>query len=75
MASGEPVDHSDDLFSAAVNLASRICDVADVGHPLVSKPLRDLGVERGFRFDAGKQVDLKGFRGSTPVFELLARSS
>jgi class 3 adenylate cyclase len=74
MASGEPVDHNDDIFGSTVHLASRICDVADVGHPLVSKPLRDLGVERGFRFDAGKEVHLKGFRGSTPVFELLSRA-
>ena len=73
MASGEPVDHNDDLFGAAVHLASRICDVADVEHPLASEPLRDQGVEHGFRFDGGKEVHLKGFRGPTPVFELLSR--
>jgi class 3 adenylate cyclase len=75
MASGEPVDHNDDLFGAAVNLARRICDVADVEHSLVSNPLRDLGVEHDFRFDGGKEVHLKGFRGPTQVFELLVRSS
>jgi class 3 adenylate cyclase len=74
MASGEPVDHNDDIFGTAVHLASRICDVAEVGHPLVSKPLRDLGVEHGFRFDGGKEVHLKGFTGPTPVFELLSRA-
>lgn len=75
MASGEPVDHNDDIFGAAVNLASRICDAAEVGHPLVSQPLRDIGVGDGYLFDEGREVALKGFPGLTPVFELLPRSS
>jgi class 3 adenylate cyclase len=75
MASGEPVDHNDDMFGATVNLASRICDVADVGHPLVSEPLRDLGIENGFSFGEGRELDLKGFQDPTRVFELLPRSS
>jgi len=75
MAAGEPVDHNDDIFGATVHLASRICDVADAGHPLVSKPVRDLGVKHGFRFDTGREVHLKGFRGPTWVFELLSRAA
>lgn len=71
MASGEPVDHNDDIFGATVNLASRICHAAEVGHPLVSQPLRDLGLGKGFHFDVGREVDLKGFAGPTRVFELL----
>lgn len=71
MASGEPVDHNDDIFGAAVNLASRICDAAEVGHPLTSEQLHDLGLERGFSFAAGREVELKGFAGMTWVFELL----
>ena len=74
MASGEPVDHNDDIFGATVNLASRICDAAKVGHPLVSEPLRDLGLAQGFSFDDGREVELKGFTGATRVFELLPRS-
>ena len=74
MASGEPVDHNDDIFGATVNLASRICGAADVGHPLVSQPLRDLGLGNGFRFDQGRDVDLRGFQGPTRVFELLRRT-
>lgn len=74
LASGEPVDHNDDMFGATVNLASRICDAAEVGHPLVSEPLCDLGLEKGFAFDEGREVDLKGFPASTRVFELLPRS-
>lgn len=71
MASGEPVDHNDDIFGAAVNLASRICDAAEAGHPLTSEQLHDLGLERGFSFDPGREVVLKGFPDPTRVFELL----
>ena len=74
MAAGEPVDHNDDIFGAAVNLASRICDAAEVGHPLASEELRDLGRGKGFSFDDGREVELRGFAGSTRVFELLSRS-
>jgi class 3 adenylate cyclase len=74
LASGEPVDHNDDIFGAAVNLASRICDVADVEHPSVSEQLHDLGLEKGFTFDAGREVALKGFPGATRVFALLAQA-
>jgi class 3 adenylate cyclase len=74
MASGEPVDHNDDIFGAAVNMASRICDVADVGHPLASEPLRDLGVERGFSFDRGREVVLRGFPDPARVYELMRSS-
>ena len=70
MASGEPVDHNDDIFGAAVNLASRICDVADVGHQLASEPLRDLGLEKGVSFSEGREVALKGFPEPARVFEL-----
>jgi len=71
LASGEPVDHNDDIFGATVNLASRICDVADVGHPLTSELLRDLGLEQGFSFQNGMEVALKGFPGPILVYELL----
>ncbi len=74
MASGEPVDHNDDIFGTTVNLASRICDVAEVGHPLASEPLRDLGVTQGYSFDEGREVELKGFAGPTRVFPLRPRS-
>jgi class 3 adenylate cyclase len=71
MAAGEPVDHNDDIFGSTVNLASRICEAADAGHILVSELVRDLGVERSFSLqDAGERA-LKGFAGSTRVFELL----
>jgi class 3 adenylate cyclase len=73
IAAGEPVDHNDDLFGSTVTLASRICDAADAGRILTSDLVRDLGIERGFAFDDGRELVLKGFSGSVRVFELAAR--
>src|SRR6478736_5791649 len=70
IAAGEPVDHNDDLFGSTVTLASRICGAAEAGRTLTSDVVRDLGSERGFRFDEGRDVVLKGFSGPTRVFEL-----
>jgi class 3 adenylate cyclase len=71
IAAGEPVDHNDDLFGSTVSLASRICDAADAGHILTSDLVHGLGSERGFSFDRGRELELKGFFGPTRVFELL----
>jgi class 3 adenylate cyclase len=73
IAAGEPVDHNDDLFGSTVTLASRICDAADVGRILTSDLVRTLGSGRGFAFDGGRDVVLKGFSSPTRVFELASR--
>ena len=72
IAAGEPVDHNDDLFGSTVTLASRICDAAAAGRILTSDLVHDLGVERGFKFDGGRDVVLKGFSSPARVFELAA---
>ena len=74
IAAGEPVDHNDDLFGSTVTLASRICGAADAGRILTSDLVHDLGSERGFTFDEGRELVLKGFSGPTRVFELAART-
>jgi class 3 adenylate cyclase len=71
MAAGEPVDHNDDIFGSAVNLASRICDTADAGQVLVSELVHDLGVKKGFSFREAEERVLRGFPGPTAVSELL----
>ena len=71
MAAGEPVDHNDDMFGSAVNLASRICDAADAGHVLVSDVVHDLGSKQGFSLREADELALKGFAEPTRVFELL----
>lgn len=75
IAAGEPVDHNDDLFGSTVTLASRICDAADAGQILTSDLVRELGGERGFAFDGGRELVLKGFSGPIRVFELAPRGS
>ena len=70
IAAGEPVDHNGDLFGSTVTLASRICDVAEAGHVLSSDLVCDLGRQKGFRFDGGRSLVLKGFSDPTNVFEL-----
>lgn len=75
MAAGEPVDHDDDIFGAAVTMASRICAAADPGHVLVSDVVHDLGVDSGFVFDGGFARSLKGFSRPAVVYELLSATN
>jgi class 3 adenylate cyclase len=75
VAAGEPVDHNDDLFGSTVTLASRICDAADAGRILTSDLVCELGSQRGFGFDGGRDVILKGFSSPTRVFELASREA
>lgn len=75
MAAGEPVDHDDDIFGAAVNRANRICAAADPGHVLVSDQVRDLGAGQGFRFGEPRQMTLKGFAATSIVYELLSAAT
>ena len=71
MAAGEPVDHDDDIFGAAVTMANRICASAGPEQIYVSDVVRDLGVEKGFRFDGGRTEVLKGFSEPATIYELL----
>jgi class 3 adenylate cyclase len=71
LAAGEPVDHDDDLFGAAVTLAARICSVAGPEQVYVSDLVRELGLEKGFRFDDGRNLTLKGFSRPATIYELL----
>jgi class 3 adenylate cyclase len=70
MAAGEPVDHDDDIFGAAVTMANRICSSAGPGQIYVSDVVRDLGVDEGFRFDRGMTEVLKGFSEPATIYEL-----
>jgi class 3 adenylate cyclase len=71
MAAGEPVDHDDDIFGAAVTMANRICSSAGPEQIHVSDVVHDLGVEKGFSFDDGKTELLKGFSEPVTIYELL----
>ncbi len=71
VAAGEPVDHNDDIYGSAVNLASRLCAAAEAEHILVSDLVHELGSKEGFSFREADQRDLKGFADPVSVFELL----
>ncbi|MDX1468458.1 MAG: DUF4242 domain-containing protein [Acidimicrobiia bacterium] len=71
LAAGEPVDHDDDIFGAAVTLASRICGAAEPGTVKVSDVVRDIGTEAGFEFDSGTEESLKGFADPVKTYVLL----
>jgi class 3 adenylate cyclase len=71
MAAGEPIDHDDDIFGAAVTMANRICSSAGPEQIYVSDVVRDLGVEKGFSFDGGRTEMLKGFSELATIYELL----
>ena len=58
---GEPIADSHQLFGAAVNLAARICDFAEPCQVLVSGVVKDLCMGKGFEFDDGGTINLKGF--------------
>jgi len=60
---GEPLRAGDDFFGRAVNLASRICSVADPGQILISYAARELaGKIEGINFVDQGEYELKGFQ-------------
>jgi class 3 adenylate cyclase len=62
---GEPVEESDDLFGSAVQIAARICDIAQGDAILVSREVRDACTRVDLAFDPMGSETLKGF--SEPV--------
>jgi class 3 adenylate cyclase len=71
MSAGEPVEESDDLYGAAVNLAARVCAVAQGGQILVSRAVKELAIGKSHHFAAKDPVVLKGFQEPVPLFEVL----
>lgn len=62
---GEPVEESDGLFGSAVNMAARICDIAQTNAILVSREVRDACIDVDLEFEPAGSETLKGF--SEPV--------
>jgi class 3 adenylate cyclase len=61
IAAGEPVTAHDDLFGATVQLAARLCAMAEPDAVFVSGAVRELAVGKGFAFEDVGELDLKGF--------------
>jgi class 3 adenylate cyclase len=75
MSAGEPVEESDDLYGAAVNLAARLCAVARGGQILVSNTVKELALGKAHRFAPLEAVTLKGFQEPVPLFEVVRERS
>ena len=69
-AAGEPVSRGDDLFGAAVNLASRLCHHAEPRQIMVAGVVRDLCMGKTFAFDDQGEIGLKGFGEPVRVYEV-----
>jgi class 3 adenylate cyclase len=68
---GEPVREGSDFFGGTVNLASRICAVAEPGQVLVSETLRAVaGKMEGTSFNDKGDFELKGFREPQRLYEV-----
>ncbi len=61
ISAGEPVEDSQDIFGASVNLAARICAHAGGGQTLVSGTVKDLAIGKQLRFVSQGAIALKGF--------------
>jgi class 3 adenylate cyclase len=72
LAAGEPIAEDDDLFGTAVNLAARVCDVAQAGEVLVTNVVKELSIGKNFEFEHVGEVELKGFPDPVPIARVLA---
>jgi class 3 adenylate cyclase len=65
---GEPVAESNDLFGSAVQMASRICGVAEADTILVSREVRDACAGFDLKFMSMGPATLKGFSEPAQLF-------
>ena len=65
---GEPVAEGDDLFGSAVQMAARICDIAQADAILVSREVRDACTGAALVFEPTSSKRLKGFSEPVPLF-------
>lgn len=70
LSAGEPVEESEDLFGASVNLAARICAHAAGGQTLVAGTVRDLAIGKDLRFVSQGAIGLKGFPDPVLLYEV-----
>jgi class 3 adenylate cyclase len=75
LSAGEPVEDSQDLFGASVNLAARICAHAQGGQTLVAGTVKDLAIGKDLQFINQGEIGLKGFPDPVPLYEIEWRSA
>ena len=67
---GEPVEEGGDLFGSAVQMAARICDIAQADAILVSREVRDACAGVDLVFAPAGSEKLKGFSEPVQLFSL-----
>ena len=69
ISAGEPLtDESNDLFGATVQLAARLCAVAEAGQVATSVAVRELCIGKAFQFDDLGHHPLKGMPEPVQVY-------
>jgi len=71
MSAGEPVEQGGDLFGSTVQLAARLCALAEPGEVMVASVVRDLASGKRFLFGPVVAAELKGFPEPVPACPLL----
>jgi class 3 adenylate cyclase len=70
ISAGEPIEEDDDLFGAAVILASRIASQARGGEIILANVVRELAAGKGFMFSDRGEIVLRGFEDPVRLYEL-----
>ena len=70
ITAGEPVMEHQDLFGAAVQLASRICNCAEPTAILVANVIRELCIGKDFLFADSGETALRGFEDPVRLYEV-----
>ena len=67
MTSGEPLQEGEDLFGSVVNLASRLCDLAETNEILLSDDCRNELRDDNFALASIGEVTIRGFDKPIPL--------
>lgn len=67
---GKSVRRGDDLFGRNVAMAARVAGQARGGEVLVSESVREVVTDADVLFDAGRDVELKGFSGTHRLYAI-----
>lgn len=70
LSSGQPIKAGEDLFGSTVQLAARVCALANAGQVIVSRQTQAACADSGFSFTDLGTKELKGFPEPQQVFAL-----
>ncbi len=72
MTSGEPLEDQGDLFGSVVNLASRLCDLAESGEILISDKCETELSDDSIKLESIGNVSIRGFDEPIAVSKVLS---